>query len=56
MEMPAIFENSAPAKCCVLPIPDEPYVICPGLDLAKEISCATVFTGNEDLTTNTLGT
>ena len=47
--------NSAPARCCAEPLPDEANDTASFLTLAAAISSATFFAGNWALTSTTLG-
>src|SRR6187551_2965788 len=54
--MPAARSNASPAMCCVLPTPDDAYLISPGFAFAAATRSWTLLYGVVDPTTSTFGT
>jgi hypothetical protein len=53
--MPALVLKSSPARCCVLPLPDDEKFSLPGCCFAYSTSSFTEFTGSLLLTISRLG-
>ena len=53
--MPAAFTKFSPAMWTWLPMPAEPKLIVPGLDLASAISSFTLLAGTDGCTTTSCG-
>src|ERR1041384_1875449 len=52
---PVIDLNSAPARCCVVPLPGEPWVIFPRAALAQALNPGTVLAGKDAFAVMTFG-